>query len=91
VRTGRYIATLLVLLAVILPALQYASAPSDAGHGVTLRHAPRTPTATGRIAVAAAFRAESAGVLQVLGRASAPHSENPVSPPLAVPFVPPRG
>jgi len=90
VRPGRYLATLLVLLAVAVPVLQYASAPSNAGHGATLRHAPRTPTGAGRVAVAPAVHAESA-VQQVFGRASAPHPEHPVSSPLAAPFVPPRG
>jgi hypothetical protein len=85
-------ASVLVVLAVMLPAAQYASAPpADAGHHASLRHASRIPVGTARLAIGPDIASSRVIVLRPVVVGFTPGSDTPPFRPLPVPFVPPRG
>jgi hypothetical protein len=86
----RVLIVLMVALLVGLPAAQQASAPSDAGHAAALKHAPRVPPSSARVAAAAS-------PLSVVASAPPPAARVAAKSPgalgdgvLSDPFVPPR-
>jgi FlaG/FlaF family flagellin (archaellin) len=87
----RVVATVLTLAMAILLAAQYASAASGHGHQAGLRHAPRTPPGSARVAIEASIDSMSVAPLPTLGVVSAPATAERLLRPLAAPFVPPRG
>jgi len=89
VMTLRVLLAVLVALLVVLPAAQQASAPLDAGHATALKHAPRTPPSSARVAVAVRLVAAPAAPTFVAPAPSAPPDRVSGGAP-AAPFVPPR-
>jgi hypothetical protein len=87
--TWRVLVSFLVAVLVVLPAAQQASAPSDDGHAAALKHAPRTPPTTARIAdVARPLAALPPAALAGSAVSFSPDRLSALG--LAAPFVPPR-
>jgi hypothetical protein len=83
------IVLLLVALALALPAVREASAHHGAARGVTVKHAPRSPSPAARAADAAV--SVPAAATPRLSGALAVEREVPYDNPLHdAPFVPPR-
>ncbi|HEV8587021.1 MAG TPA: hypothetical protein VGT02_18825 [Methylomirabilota bacterium] len=86
----RVLVTVLVLLAAVLPALEYAAAARIGGHDARITHAPRAARGTHVVALTS-VAASSIAPLPAAGAVPAPSEPAPASRPLAAPFVPPRG
>ena len=85
----RVVVTLLVVLATVLPALEYAAAARTGGHDARLTHAPRAARGT-HVGGLTSPAASSIAPLPAAGAVPAPSELAPASRPLAAPFVPPR-
>jgi hypothetical protein len=81
---------LMVALLVGLSAVQQASAPSDAGHAAALKHAPRVPPSSARVAAAASPLTVVASAPPLAGRVAAQSAGALGDGVLSDPFVPPR-
>jgi hypothetical protein len=88
--TLRVLIVLIVALLVGLPAAQQVSAPSDAGHAAALKHAPRLPPSSARVAVAASPLTVVAAAPPLAGRVTAQSDGALGDGVLSDPFVPPR-
>jgi len=87
--TWRVLIGVIVTLLAVLPVVQQASAPSDDGHAVALKHAPRTPPASARTAdVARPLAAVPPTPLAGTALSASPDRLSGLA--LAAPFVPPR-
>ncbi len=81
---------LMVALLVGLPVAQQASAPSDAGHAAALKHTPRVPPSSARVAAAASPLTVVAPAPPLAGRVAAKSAGALGDGELSYPFVPPR-
>ena len=78
-------------MAIVLPAVQDASASGGGGRQAGVRHAPRTPSGGARIAAVSGVSVMPALPLRPMADVSASAAAVLTAPPLAAPFVPPRG
>ena len=88
--TLRVLVGLVVTLLVVLPVAQQASAPCDAGHAAALKHAPRTPPWSARMAVAARPITAAPAAPPFAGLAAPEALDGAGDGALSAPFVPPR-
>jgi hypothetical protein len=86
----RCVAAILVLVAIVLPATQYASASGPEGHHATVRHAPRTPPSTARSTAVSGVIAIPLVPLAPVASVASSAAVVVSALPLAAPFVPPR-
>jgi hypothetical protein len=85
----RVLVGLLVALVVALPVAQHASAAPDLAHAAALKHAPRTPPSSARIADVVRPRVDMPAAVLAGPAASPPPCRPSLLAPTA-PFVPPR-
>jgi hypothetical protein len=88
--TLRVLIVLMVALLVGLPVAQQASAPFDAGHAAALKHAPRVPPSSARVAAPASPLTIVAAAPPLAGRVAAKSAGALGDGVLSDPFVPPR-